>query len=386
MARPSLPAILDSPRAASPQAEPSPGPHPIPPPSRQAAGKLLWLIPWVGLAIAAGIGGWMALHKGAVETDDAQVQASLTEISSRVPGTISRVAVSDNQAVTAGALLVALDDRDARTQLQLAEANLLEAEHQADALAAQTGSAASAAQAAGNQARADQEEASAELIRSGAELRRLEFLLSQGGVSQQDVDRARATFRQALGQQTRSLATAQQAHSSDRQVGVEAQKAAAARARIDQFRASVAEARLQLSYTHLLAPVPGRIGARQAEPGRQVQTGQPLMLLVGIHPWVEAHFKETQLEGLRLGQAAEIRLDAFPGRVFAGRIVSLAPASGARFALLPPENATGNFTKVVQRVTARIALDEHSELAQLPAGIRQQLVPGLSASVRVLRP
>ncbi|MCP9772035.1 HlyD family secretion protein [Synechococcus sp. Tobar12-5m-g] len=384
MARHPFPGTLVRPKAPPPTAQPLPD---APPGSASVrpAGKPLWLIPWLALAVAAGIGGWMAVHKGSVETDDAQVQASLTQISSRVGGTISLVAVADNQTVAAGALLVALDDRDARTQLQLTEANLREAERQAAALTAQTGSTASAAQAAGSQARADQEEASAELIRSGAELRRLEFLLSQGGVSQQDVDRARATYRQALGQRTRSVATAQQARSSDRQVGVDTQKASAARARIDQFQASVAAARLQLSYTRLLAPVAGRIGARQAEPGRQVQTGQPLMLLVGAQPWVEAHFKETQLEALRAGKAAEIRLDAFPGRVFAGHIVSLAPASGARFALLPPDNATGNFTKVVQRVTARIAFDERSGSAQLPAAIRQQLVPGLSASVRVQR-
>ena len=118
---------------------------------------------------------------------------------------------------------------------------------------------------------------------------------------------------------------------------------------------------------------------RPAEPGRQVQPGQPLMTVVTTHPWVEANFKETQLTALRPGQRAEVRLDAFPGRVLRGRVSSLAPAAGSRFALLPPDNATGNFTKVVQRVTARIDLDPRST-----QGL--DLVPGLFATVSVRRP
>ena len=113
--------------------------------------------------------------------------------------------------------------------------------------------------------------------------------------------------------------------------------------------------------------------------GQRVQPGQPLITLVEAPPWVEANFKETQLEGLQPGQRAEIRIDAFPGRTLRGHLLSVAPASGARFALLPPDNASGNFTKVVQRVTARIALE------QVPPDLAPRLVPGLSATVRVRR-
>jgi membrane fusion protein (multidrug efflux system) len=176
----------------------------------------------------------------------------------------------------------------------------------------------------------------------------MQTLEAQGAVAVQDADTARAQFQKALGAYRQSEA---------------------------QHDAALARARINLNDTRILAPSDGRIGGRNAEPGRRVQPGQPLMVLVAPHPWVEAHFKETQLGSLRPGQAATIHVDAYPGRVFHGRLQSLAPASGARFALLPLDNATGNFTKVVQRVTARISLDAAADATML--------VPGLSATVQV---
>ena len=340
--------------------------------------KLLLAV--LALLAAGGVGGWLISHWGLEETDNAQLQANLTEISSRVPGTIVRVPVQDNQEVQRGDLLVSLDPRDARARLLQAQADLVVAEREAQAMRAQAGSTASRAAAAGNEALAAQQSARGELTRAAADLRRLEFLVKQGGVSQQDLEQARATFLKAQGDWTSSRASGQSAQASLSEVGVDVQKAAAATAKVQQAAAALARARLELSYDQMLAPTPGRVGARTAEPGRQVQPGQPLMTLVGSTPWVEANFKETQLQALYPGQSAEVRLDAFPGRVLQGRVVSLAPASGARFALLPPENATGNFTKVVQRVTVRIALDPRIDPA-----IKAQLVPGLSANVRVQR-
>ena len=235
------------------------------------------------------------------------------------------------------------------------------------------------AEAAKDQAQADQLVALSELKRSGADLQRLEFLLRQGGISVQEVDRARAAYRQAQGQLTRSQASAQQARASSSQIQVDRSKADAALARVHQAQAALADARLQLSYTRILAPNAGRIGSRTAEAGQRVQPGQPLMTLVEAPPWVEAHFKETQLTALRTGQSADIEIDAFPGQHFHGHVLSVAPASGARFALLPPDNATGNFTKVVQRVTARISLEG------VPPALAPRLVPGLSVTVRVRR-
>jgi membrane fusion protein (multidrug efflux system) len=250
-------------------------------------------------------------------------------------------------------------------------------------MAAQASSSASGSLAAANVASADHQVATAELQRTGADLRRLEFLLKQGGVSRQDVDRARSAYQQARGQLTRSQASQQQAFASRSQVGVDQQKAAAAQAKILQAAASLSKAQLQLSYTLIKAPVAGRVGGRYAEVGRQVQPGQPLLTVVEAQPWVEANFKEVQLDGIRPGQRAEVSLDAFPGHRFYGRVVSLAPASGARFALLPPDNATGNFTKVVQRVTVRISLDAGEGGHGIPPALAARLVPGLSASVRV---
>lgn len=338
-----------------------------------------WLLALLVCTLAAGGGLWLHDHWGLEETDNAQLQAHLVDISSRVAGSIMAVPVQDNQAVRAGALLVRLDPRDALVQLRRSEAELQEARRQAEALQAQTGTSRSGAEAAANQAAADQQVARAELERASTDLERLEFLLRQGGVSRQEVDRARASFREAQGQLTRSQATALQARASERQVGVDRDRAAAAEARSRQAEASLSEARLRLSYTRILAPTAGRIGSRTAEPGRQVQPGQPLMTLVSPHPWVEANFKETQLQALRAGQPAEVSLDAFPGVRLHGRVVSVAPASGARFALLPPDNATGNFTKVVQRVSVRIALEE------VPPALAPRLVPGLSARVQVRR-
>lgn len=353
-----------------------------PDPSSAAGTRSRWraLLPLMLLLLTGGGAAWMVNHWGLEETDNAQVEADLTEISSRVSGTIEQVAVQDNQQVRAGDLLVQLDSRDAKAQLLQAQADLEAAREEAQALRIQAESTASRADAAGSEARAAEAVAAAELQRAELDRRRLLLLAKQGGVSQQDADRAEATYVRAQGAFLSSRASHQSAVASRSQVSVERQKAAAADSKVKQAEAALARARLSLSYLRITAPRDGRIGARSAEPGRQVQPAQSLMTLVSPRPWVEAHFKETQLDALYQGQPAEVRIDAFPGRLLHGHIVSLAPASGSRFALLPPDNATGNFTKVVQRLTARIALD-----GELDAALRQRLVPGLSASVSVRR-
>lgn len=361
--------------ASPPQPQTSPRPA-----SPRPASRRRWLLPLLLVLLAGGAGAWMVSHWGLEETDNAQLEADLTEISSRVAGTVEQVAVQDNQQVRAGDLLVRLDSREARAQLLQAEADLGSARQEAQAQRTQAESTLSRANAAGSEARAAEEVAAAELQRAEVDLRRLRMLAKQGGVSQQQADQAEATYARAQGAFLSSRASFQSAEASRSQVGVDRQKAAAAVSKVKQAEAAMARARLNLSYLRISAPRDGRIGARTAEPGRQVQPGQPLMTLVSNTPWVEAHFKETQLDALYRGQPAEVRIDAFPGRVLHGRVVSLAPASGARFALLPPDNATGNFTKVVQRVTARIALEQG-----IDADLRQRLVPGLSASVSVRR-
>jgi membrane fusion protein, multidrug efflux system len=359
---------------------PEPGLRAVPPrSSRRGSLAGRWLLPLLGLGVAAGVGGWLMGQRGLESTDDAQLQAHLTLIASRIPGTIARVLVEDDQAVAAGDPLLLLDPRDAQARLRQAQADLIQARQEALALRSTTGSSTNLAAAALDQARGEGIAAEGELARAAADVRRLETLVQQGGVSRQELDRARAAYSQARGAILRGQASGRSAQASLDQVTVNRQKVAAAEARILQAQAALVRARLDLSYDRVVAPSAGRIGDRQAEPGSQVQPGQPLMTLVSGVPWVEAHFKETQLAALRPGQPAEVRVDAFPGRVFHGTVLGIAPASGARFTLLPPDNATGNFTKVVQRVTARIGLDPHEVAAA-------HLVPGLSVRVQVRRP
>ncbi|MFM9072549.1 MAG: HlyD family secretion protein, partial [Cyanobium sp.] len=335
-----------------------------------------WLAPLLGLALVAGAGAWIVARWGVVETENAQLQGHLTEISSRVPGTIAKVLVDDNQEVKAGQPLVLLDDRDARTKLFRARADLEQAAREAQAQVVQAGASVNTARAAEGMAIADQQAASSELARSAADAQRLVTLAQAGGVSRQEAERALTTYRKAQAELTQSQASRQTAQARIEDVKVDQQKAAAAQAKVYQAQAAFAEAQLNLSYTRITAPSSGRIGSRHAEPGRQVLPGQPLMTVVDTHPWVEANFKETQLTALRPGQRAEVRVDAYPNRVLRGQVVSLAPAAGSRFALLPPDNATGNFTKVVQRITTRISLDPRDT-----RGLT--LVPGLSATVSV---
>jgi len=338
-----------------------------------------WLAPLLGLAALAGGGAHLVTHWGLVETDNAQLQGHLTEISSRVNGTIARVLVEDNQEVKLGQPLLQLDDRDARARLFRARADLEQVAREAQAMTVQASASVSIARAAEGMAVADQQSASSELSRAAADAQRLVGLARQGGVSRQEAERAVSTYRKAQADFTHSQASRQTAQARIQDVGVDRQKAAAAQAKVMQAQAAFAQAQLDLSYTRITAPSAGRIGSRHAEPGRQVQPGQPLMTVVDTHPWVEAHFKETQLTALKPGQAAEVRIDAYPNKVLRGKVSSLAPAAGSRFALLPPDNATGNFTKVVQRITARIDLDRRDT-----QGLN--LVPGLSATVSVRRP
>ncbi|MEI6616506.1 MAG: HlyD family secretion protein [Cyanobium sp. ELA507] len=333
----------------------------------------------MGLAALAGGGAYVVAHWGLVETDNAQLQGHLTEISSRVNGTIARVLVEDNQEVKLGQPLLQLDDRDARARLFRARADLEQVAREAQAMVGQAGASVSTARAAEGMAVADQQSASSELARAAADAQRLVGLAQQGGVSRQEAERAVTTYRKAQADFTHSQATRQTAQARIQDVGVDRQKAAAAQAKVMQAQAAFAEAQLDLSYTRITAPSAGRIGSRHAEPGCQVQPGQPLMTVVDTNPWVEANFKETQLTALKPGQPAEVRIDAYPNKLLRGKVSSLAPAAGSRFALLPPDNATGNFTKVVQRISTRIDLDPRDT-----KGLN--LVPGLSATVSVRRP
>jgi membrane fusion protein (multidrug efflux system) len=209
--------------------------------------------------------------------------------------------------------------------------------------------------------------------------------LAQRNSAQQGVAQAQAKLAQANEGVTRAQAQLsasrgglQQAQAGNVQTQVNRSQYEAAGAAIAQAQASLKDAQLQLSYTNITAPNAGRVGRKTVEAGQRVQPGQPVMAIVDNNYWVVANFKETQMEQMQPGEPVEVKLDAFPHHAFRGRVDSVSPASGAQFALLPPDNATGNFTKIVQRVPVKIVLDPQSI-----QGYESRIVPGMSAEVSV---
>ena len=329
-------------------------------PSRN--GRRIALLAVAGLALSGiGYGGyrWWLHAQAWVDTDNAYVSADIHEVSPRIAGTIEEVLVNDNQTVAAGAVLARLDSRDQDVRLQQARAQVAQAGAQIQQSAAQVA-----------QAKAQVAKEEAQVNRARLDLQRVKTVRKNlaGAISDQDLDNAQAAYDAAAA----SLAAAQSTVTA-----AEAQATAVA-AMLDVAQASLADAKLQLSYTEIKAPTAGRVGRKSIESGNHVQPGQALLALVETEVWVTANFKETQLTHVQNGQPVELTIDTFPGKVFSGRVESLAPASGAQFALLPPDNATGNFTKIVQRVPVKVVLDRDSLGAY--AG---RIVPGMSAHVDI---
>ncbi|HET7790789.1 MAG TPA: HlyD family secretion protein [Gemmatimonadales bacterium] len=281
-------------------------------------------------------------------TDDAQVDGHVIPVLPKVGGFVSEVRVRDNQPVRAGDTLVVLDDRDFQVRLTQANADLV-------ALLATVSSKTRVGQA---DAAVAQAQANAQ--KAHADLDRLRPLADQDIVSKQQLDAAEAAAAAA----DAGLAQAQAA-------------LAGADARVAAARAARDQAALNLSYTRITAPTGGVVSKKNVEVGQLVQAGQPLMTVVPLdNIWVEANLKETQITDVTPGDPADITVDAYPGVHFAGHVESLSPATGAKFSLLPPDNATGNFTKVVQRLPVRIGLDRPNDPAK-------PLRPGMSVVVTI---
>jgi membrane fusion protein (multidrug efflux system) len=278
-----------------------------------------------------------------VSTDNAQVDGHIVPVLSKVGGYVAEVRVAENQPVQAGDTLVVLDDRDFRSRLAQTDADLA-------ALLATVSSRTRV-----GQAEAAVAQAQGNALKAAADLARIEPLAAQNVVSQQQLDAARAAATAAAAQ----LASAQSAL-----VGADARVAAA--------RASRDQAALQLSYTRIIAPSNGVVSKKSVELGQLVQPGQPLMTVVPLDDvWVTANLKETETADVTPGDSADVTVDAYKGLHFRGHVESLSPATGAKFSLLPPDNATGNFTKVVQRIPVRIRLDGRMDPAH-------PLRPGMS--------
>ncbi|MBI2355012.1 MAG: HlyD family secretion protein [Deltaproteobacteria bacterium] len=307
------------------------------------------------LLILVIFGGWLGLNwwirgKTHIETDNAFIEARSVPVSFKVPGTVNRVPVKDNQFVKQGDLLVELDANDYRLQVAKAEAGVGVAENE-------TGGEYQKAEGA----RAAVQLAKARFDQAVLDLQRGEALFRRDVIPREQLDRLRTAKRvnesqlkEAEEVLKRYLAEAGLANRGGN------------RARILQKRAQLEEARLQLSYTRITAPCDGYITRKGVEPGANVQAGQPLMALVPLQDaWITANYKERQLTHIRPGQKVEFTVDAYPGRSFSGRVDSIMAGTGAAFSLLPPENATGNYVKVVQRVPVKIVVDGNSDPERL---------------------
>ncbi len=307
----------------------------------------------VGLALLAGvIFGFRAWQHARtwVSTDDAFLAAHVEQVSSQIAARVESVMVRDNESVKPGQLLVKLDDRDLRMAVQQREAKLASAKADvAKAEALELG-----AQSAAQQAAAQLESAKAKSENSEIELSRSKRLRESGTVAQQDLDTAE---KNAVTDRASVVAGEKQIASLQAGVRYATASLEAARASVAEAEANLATAKLNLSYAVITAKQDGRVTVKTVEPGNYVQPGQALMAIVSSHVWVEANYKETQLARLQPGQEAIVYVDAYPDLVLHGHVDSVQAGSGAQFSLLPPENATGNYVKVVQRVPVKIVLD-----------------------------
>ena len=360
------------------------------------------------LALILLVAGFVTWRYFAVResTDDAQIDGHVNPVAARVGGTVSALLVADNQYVDKGALLVTIDPADIKAALARAEGDLSEAEASARAagrtipLTSTTATAqesAATSDAAGAEARlaaaeAQLREAQAREQLAAADLERLKPLAAKDEISKQQYDAATTTAESARAAReaaaasvasSRKAADAAKAHLTQAltardQIDIASARAASAAAKIKTQQAIVDQARLNLSYTQVRAPVSGVVSRRTVEVGQVVQAGQPLLALVPLEDvWITANFKESQLHDMRPGQKVDVQVDAYGGRTYHGHVDSIAAATGERFSVLPPENATGNFVKVVQRVPVKIVLEPGQNKNHL-------LRPGMSVVPTVL--
>jgi membrane fusion protein, multidrug efflux system len=301
-------------------------PSAVPNGGRGTRTKLLAAAIAGALVIIAAFSYW--LHaRNFQSTDDAYTTTHVHDISARVAGYVQSVNVDDNQFVKAGQTLVVLDQRDFKVALDQAKAQTL-------------------------QRHADVDQAQATFDRAKLDYDRATDLYRRNVIAKADIDSATATFKATNG------------------------ALASAKANLAAAEAAQANAELQLSYTTIVAPVDGVVGKKTVETGARIQPGQALMAVVERNVWVLGNFKETQLARMRIGQHVDVKIDSVPGHTFGAHIDSLQPGTGSTFALLPPDNATGNFTKIVQRVPVKIVFDDLGNY-------RDRVVPGLSCVPKV---
>lgn len=372
----------------------------------------------VALAAALGGGGSYGLAtRGHVSTDDAQVDADIVAVQVQAPGTIREVLFDENRPVRAGQVLVVLDDTEYRARLAEARATLLSAEAAAriahadvDVVSTRAHGDASVANATARvasaaatttvetiqQAQAEAESAQAETVLAESNFRRMQTLHDAGSLADANLEEAatrlsqarasesarsarlaalRSAAAEARGRVAEAHARVEQTSAAELLVEQARARAAAADAEVERARAKLEIAEIALRYTRVVAPADGYVSRRNAQVGQIVQIGHGIAQLVRPARWITANFKETQIENMHVGQPVEVEIDAFPGSSVWATVESMSGATGSRFTLLPPDNASGNFTKVVQRVPVRL------RVGHLPESVT--LLPGMNVEVTV---
>jgi membrane fusion protein (multidrug efflux system) len=309
-------------------------------------------------------------------TDDAAVDGHLIPVLAKVSGYVQSVTVSDNDHVSADSLLVQIDPSEYRVRMAQAEADLAAAQASAGGAGSNGQAQAMVEQATGQRASLSAQitAARANELKARQDLARMEELSAKQIVSKQQLDAAHAAAEAAA---ANVVALERQTSAASGTIASAEAGVRLASARLQGAKAARDNAALQLSYTRVTAPAPGIVSRKQVEPGQLAQVGQPLLTIVAdTGVFITANFKETQLADLRVGQPAEIEVDAYGGATATGCVESVSAATGSRFALLPPDNATGNFTKVVQRVPVRLRVKQG-------LGADRPLRPGMSVTVHV---
>ena len=392
--------------SASPVSAESAAPvtKPLPPesdkPAAASRGSVGWkkyvtplLVVVLALAVLITITrNWNAWEGGKVEqvTDDAYIRGDITPLSTKVAGIVRTVHVADFQQVHKGELVVELQDDDYRTQVDQASATV-EAARSAiennrrqrelqDTRIAKALAGIDQAKAQIAAAEAGKKAVEAQLVRARAERKRQEGLYQTLSATQQTLETAVANDDQLSAQLASRDADLNQARSVLRgsELGAEAERRSKAvlesqdtqlQADLRAKQANLAAAMVNLGYTKIYAPGEGTVGERQVRTGQLVSPGTQVIAFVDVTKWVQANYRETQLTNVKIGDPAELRIDQYPGKVIHGKVLEIAPASGSQFSLLPPDNATGNFTKVVQRIPVKIALDDTVFAAKLRLGL-----------------
>jgi membrane fusion protein (multidrug efflux system) len=378
---------------------------PSAPASEHPGVAVLWRTygtPMVVLALAAAVAttitrnwnGWEGGHRDQA-TDDATVRGDLTPLSTKVPGIVRAVRVSDYQAVHRGDTLVELRDDDYLAQVAQATAGVeagaaaIENNHRQqrlqEARIAQAQEGIGSAQEQITAAQAARDGAHADVVRTASERRRQERLITTQSTTTQQLETAVADAERFAAQAAAREAAYEQAQTALRTAHLvleEEHRSAAVlesqelqlAADLHAKQAALTVAQVNVGYTRILAPGDGTVGERLVRPGQLVSPGTQVMTFVDRGRWVQGNYRETQLTNVKVGDSAEMHVDEYPGRVFHGTVVEISPATGSQVALLPPDNATGNYTKIVQRIPVKVALDDSSST---------MLRPGLSATVTI---